>query len=349
MPIYKLRVLEKTEDGGVIKLTGVDYDAPTLTSNATGGSTSVPTPNEPVLTLRGPTSLEVLDLPLLTSADGTAGLFIAAGSVLDNWPGAVIYRSTDGGVTFDDIGTLNERAIIGTAETRLYDWAGGNTLDNCNSVIVSVHGGDLASCTFERLLEGDNLCALGGELLQFRTATQLTPGRWLLTDFLRYRSGTERFTGLHVPGERFVLIDPAAIVPIESNLRGRQVIYRAVTVGSPVTAGTDVTVTETHEALRPLAPLHLNVAAVGTSYVAKWVRRTRVPAPWLDGSDAPVDDAPLQFRVRAWFDNFDLINAVVGVPEITFGTGLALANYRLEVTQLSSSGADGYAATAIIP
>ena len=128
----------------------------------------------------------------------------------------------------------------------------------------------------------------------------------------------------------------------------RDRIYRAVTSGSPVTAGSDVAITELQESLRPLAPVHLAVAKVGTSYVATWRRRTRTPAPWANGGDAPIDDAPLQFRVRAWFGPVDAVNMLVTAPEATFGAGLTLTNYQFEVVQISRSGAPGRAATATI-
>lgn len=351
MATYKLRVVEKTEDGGVVRLVCEDEDTVVYTVTATGGAGSADPGALPELELRGPTWLEVVDLPLLTSASGGAGIFLAAGSVMDNWPGAVIYRSIDGGVSFDDIATITQRSVLGTAETRLTAWNGGNVLDNCHSVIVSVHGGDLASCSFERLLAGDNFCALGDELLQFRSATQLTAGRWLLTDLLRYRGGTERFADLHVKGERFVLIDRQAILPLESDQLGREVIYRAVTSGSPVTAGTDVTIAETHESLRPLAPVHLTVGRISTAagYIATWRRRTRTPAPWLSGADAPVDDAPERYRVRVWFDSrVDVINTIVTEPQITFGAGQTLTYHQLEVTQLASGGTAGHAVTTAI-
>jgi hypothetical protein len=350
MAVYKLRVIEKTEDGGVIRLTCEDEDTSVYTATVTGGTGSGDPGEVGELKVRGPTWLEVIDLPLLATSDGSAGLFLAAGSVLDNWPGAVIYRSVDGGVSFDDIATITQRSVLGTAQTRLQAWPGANLLDNCSSVIVKVHGGSLASCSFERLLAGDNLCVLGSELLQFRTATQLTPGRWLLTDFLRYRGGTERFAETHLPGERFVLIDRAAILPLESDQLGRQVIYRAVTSGSPVTAGVNVTVTETHESLRPLAPVHLAVGriSVAAGYRATWRRRTRAPAPWLSGSDAPVDDAPERYRVRVWYSPEDTINTVVTEPQITFGAGQTLTYHQLQVTQLARGGADGHAARTVI-
>ena len=349
MALHKVRVIEKREDGAVIRLVCDSFDSGALASAAVGGTGSGDPGSAGALKLKGPTWLEVVDLPLLQTADGTAGLFLAAGSVLDEWPGAVVYRSTDAGTTWEEIATVTQRAILGTAETRLAPWAGGNVLDNCSGVIVNVHGGDLASCAWARLLEGDNLCALGDELLRFRTATQLGPRRWLLTDFLRYRGGTERYAQLHVPGERFVLLDRAVVVPLESELLGRQVIYRAVTAGAPVTAGTDVSITEEQEALRPLAPIHLNVAHLGTAYKATWRRRTRVPAPWANGSDAPIDDRPLQFRVRVWFSgDADTINTIVTAPEATFGAGLTLTDHRLEVSQISRSGRDGRAALTTI-
>jgi hypothetical protein len=350
MPTYKLRVVEKTEDGGTIRLVCEDEDAAVYSVTVSGGTSSADPQVDPGLQLRGPTWLEVIDAPLLTTANGDAAIFLAAGSVLDNWPGAVIYRSTDGGATFEDVATITQRATVGTAYTRLSPWFGGNVLDNCSSVIVDVHGGDLSSTTWAGLLGGANLCALGNEVLQFRTATQVSPGRWALTDFLRHYGGTERFGLAHAPGERFVLLERAAVVPLGSDQVGRQVIYRAVTSGSPVTAGTDITVTENHEALKPRDPVHLSVgrSTPAAGYIARWTRRTRVPAPWVDGADAPVDDAPVRFRVRVSHGPVADVDTIVTEPEVAFGAGLDFTFYTLEVSQISNSSAVGYSARVSI-
>jgi hypothetical protein len=348
MTTYKLRVIERTDDNGIVRLSCIDEGDSSIYTSATTGGTPGGSGSDPLTGLAS-TLLEVLDIPLLSETDDWPGVYVAAGSVQDNWPGAAIYRSTDGGVTFAEVDVVEQRAVIGYTETALAPWRGGNILDQ-GSVEVKVHGGTLDSASFAAMLEGANRVLIGDEVLQFQTATLIGTRTYRLSNFIRGQLGTDDEMQTHASGERFVLLN-SAIKRISSptSLMGREVTYRAVTLGNISTAGAEVTLTEEQVALKPLAPIDLSVGyAAATGYTATWKRRTRFAAPWLDESDAPIGERDKRYRVRVAFGPTVATDTETSDETITFGVGTDLTWYVVSVHQISYAVSYGYAAEITI-
>jgi hypothetical protein len=159
----------------------------------------------------GPVKGFVLDLPLLTDSDAATNPLIyygASGYGASTFAGAVIYRDEFASGDYEPFEAVDSsaRAIWGYASTALPS-ADPWLWDRGNSVNVSIASGILTSST-EAAIDASpslNLAYLGGELLQFATATLQTDGSYILTDLKRGRRGTEQFVGTHVVGEDFVL------------------------------------------------------------------------------------------------------------------------------------------------
>lgn len=347
MGTRRLRVVEKREDGPVIRLICETFDNDALVSTSSGGTGGSGDSGGGGLQVLAPTVLVPIDAPLFTGQPNAAGLVFAAGATLENWPGTVIYRSLDGGASWTEIGRITRRSILGVTEDRLAPWAGGNTLDNCSSVTVRVHGGTLSSTTFEGLLGGANLAVIGGEPVGFLSATQTGPGVYVLTGFLRHLGGTERLSEQHFVGERFVLLDPASVLHIAGDFRNQTVLYRAVTVGAPVSAGIVFEFEEEGVALAPLSPVSLMCAPLATGgFRAQWIRRTRLAAPWVDGADAPLGEGAEVYRfVAKWGNQISFETTVANATSVDFGVGLDLTYHTIEVRQISSAVGPGYPAT----
>jgi hypothetical protein len=79
---------------------------------------------------------------------------------------------------------------------------------------VLLHDRDqwLTSCGDDALQVGENLAAIGNEVVQFGEATSLGNGRFRLGRLLRGRAGTTSMT--HSKGEPFVLLERGAVQPI---------------------------------------------------------------------------------------------------------------------------------------
>ena len=333
MSSYTLRVLERTDDGGVLKFVCVDDGDTTIYTSASTGATPTPASS---LTGIGSTVLEVLQIPLLAEGDDTPGIYVAAGSAQASWGGCALYRSTDGGTTFAEVEHITKRATMGVIQDLPNTWRGGNTVDPGGVTVQLMGAGDLESVTHALLLAGSNLALIGNEMIQFKTATLVGTLRYQLTGLLRGRLGTESAIGTQVIGDRFILLDDAvARVDSPLALLGRTVIYRSVSLGNATTAGADVSTTETQTSLLPLDPVDLRCYSNGSAYVASWKRRTRIPSQWANGADVPLSEASERYRVRVSFGPTYDVDTEVTTTSATFGTGTNFSGYTLTVQQVS--------------
>ncbi|MDZ4255241.1 MAG: phage tail protein, partial [Sulfuritalea sp.] len=206
--------ITKRDDGanGVIQWEAVYADASVYTQSAE--TQSAVTPSQ-TLSLRGPTNLELMDIPLLRDADDAYGFYAAAGGYLDGWRGAQLFMSRDGGSSYDDVeaGTFLSEASIGYADTALGSTLpfGNEQFDETNTVDVTLISGELSSVTRDQVLDGSNVALLGSEIIQFKTATLLSAGKYRLSSLLRGRLGTDHAISGHAINERFVLIERSTL------------------------------------------------------------------------------------------------------------------------------------------
>ncbi len=158
---------------------------------------------------------------------------------------------------------------------------------------------------------GANRALLGNELIQFARAAPLGNRRWRLEALLRGRGGTEDAIGLHLAGERFVLLD------------GKPVTLDPALVGSA--AGTTISAVGLGDALpvvspialqgitlRPLSPVHPRATALPDgSLELDWTRRARGGWAWLDGVDAPLHE-----QVESYFVTYGPLNAPAAIWDV---------------------------------
>lgn len=258
----------------------------------TGGAASPGrTTAEPDLA-HGPTTLALIDLPPLDGIDtGSLRIWVAAAGG-PGWRRADLMLSIDGGARFAAAGRTAAPAIIGTAETAL---AAGSALmrDDLATVDVALlHAGLwLESCDDAALVAGANLAMLGGELFQFGRAQPLGAGRFRLSRLLRGRRGTEAAIGGHATGDRFVLIEADALLPIALPVGqlGTAVTVLALGAGDGPD-GVTQTAIAAGRALLPPAPVHLAARRDGDDLLFRWVRRSRTGWGWTDGADVPLGE-----------------------------------------------------------
>lgn len=168
------------------------------------------------------------------------------------------------GNTFNPLAGLDGAATFGAIIT---DLAHGlsETWDRFSEVEVVLSSGSLASVSELALLNSANAALIGDELVQFQNATLIAERTYRLSRLLRGRQGTEWAMGLHAPGDRFVLLSPALYTTtIANNLIGRELYYKAVSVGnSPSTTG-EIPFTYTGKCLKPFAPVHVSASRDGS-------------------------------------------------------------------------------------
>jgi hypothetical protein len=246
----------------------------------------------------GPTVFHLLDLPPLDDNVATAPrVAVAAAGALPGWRSAALLVSLDDGASWQEAGSTEAPAVIGTVQARLGPasallWDEAGTID----IALLNDGMTLQSATPAAVFAGANAALVGDELVQFRTALPLGAGNFRLSGLLRGRRGTEWAIGTHDIGESFVLVEREALafldVPPGTGL------VRVMAVGMADVQPPEQQLIQPGRALLPPPPAHVLAAtlASGDTEVC-WVRRSRNGWRWLDGVDAPLVEEAERYRV----------------------------------------------------
>lgn len=299
-----MRVLStRIERNGLTEVTAASEDVSTYDFYTPPGET--PPVVEQGTVIPG-TRLELIDIPPLPNDIDPVGIMRVAVTALgENWNGAVVYRSDDGGEAggnnFNLLTSLVSQATLGGALTVL---PAGPThvFDVAGTVEVLLSSGTLSSTTELGVLNGANAALLGNEIIQFQTATLIGANRYRLSMLLRGRAGTEHEVGTHTLAERFVLLSSSvARIALQNNLIGLARWYKGVSVGDTLAVTPEQVFTYTGKTLKPFSPVMItgtrNLPAAN-DWTITWVRRTRVGGEWRDGVDVPLSEESERYEVE---------------------------------------------------
>lgn len=216
------------------------------------------------------TALEIIESPIIQDADDQLGFYVAIAGLSNNWTGAAVEMSIDGGANWTDGGGLVTTAVMGTITSDLP----AHSLyypDRHNSVTVELLRPDfnLTPATFAEMLSRANLAIIGNELVNFGDVEQLDETTWRISTFLRGRKGTAPVA--HTAGERFVMMDTAgvALAPAERFHLGRELTFRVTSFGLEPTTET-VTIIFQGVSQRERQPAYLKARRVGSDLVVSW-------------------------------------------------------------------------------
>ncbi|HEV2568703.1 phage tail protein [Sphingomonas sp.] len=305
--------------------------------------------------VHGATVLHLLDLPNLEeTAPAAPRLYVAAAGASPGWRRAQLMVSLDAGESWERVGTTAAPAIMGVLTTGLASGS-AELFDRINSLEVQLLHDDmmLEDADEARLLGGANLACCGGELLQFGRAEPLGGGSWRLSELVRGRRGSAVMA--HAAGERFVLIEPDALLaydPPQSQAGGEvRMLASGVGDAAPVEAVT----LAVGEALRPPPPAHFTAARRSDGgFDVHWVRSSRIGWAWIDGMDAPLGEVEERYRLRVLRADGSSRVHELGQPSFGYGAliaadDLALGEVRLEVSQVGSGALSRPAVLIIEP
>ena len=336
-------IIEISEQGTThsVRITAVDMHAGVLKVKAVAEDVSTydfytqPGSNLPVLTDSAPvnaTHLELLDIAAFPSDPVDRGVIrAAAAGVEGNWRGGIVYRSDDNGANYARWVDAQAAAVIGTAAGALGVGA-AQLFDDVNSVTVIIKGaGALASAAELSVLNGANAALLGDEIIQFKTATLVEPGKYTLSNLLRGRLGTEWAVGTHAAGERFVLLDERIAKDATPNsLIGLLRVYKPVSIGATLGSTTAQNFTYTGAALKPYAPVHIaGNRDGGGNLTISWVRRTRLGGVWSDYADVPLNETAEAYEI-------DIMNGVTVVRTLSAAAPNAAYSAAQQTTDFGS-------------
>jgi hypothetical protein len=126
----------------------------------------------------------------------------------------------------------------------------------------------LSSATDAELDAWANFAFVGkaghGEYLQFKTATQVGPKTWQLTNLRRGRKGTDYALGTHAAGEEFCLLGTEGVfraVYSDDSQWGSALTFRRRHLHEDVADAAHQAFTNTGEGKRPYSPVAMSPAA----------------------------------------------------------------------------------------
>lgn len=296
------RVQRVSDNGQTVTLELVDGEVALYSTSAQGAAQ----PGEQAgLSLISPARMVIMDIPILRDQDNGNVLYIALEGYTSPWPGAGVYMGADD-ANLAVIGSVSSGTVIGVTNNALGDWV-PNTVDYVNSVTVQ-DVDSLASTTLDSALtNGDNLCLIGSEVVQYLTATLVSANKYTLSNLLRGRRGTESAKATHTAFENFVRLPTtgAGIIRPTLDLGAINQVrkYRAISTGLTLASEQSVNFTATGASLKPFAPVDFRRSSInGASYLT-WNRRSRFSGEFPDGTDIALGEAAELYYVDVYADS----------------------------------------------
>ena len=358
-PVQATRIVKQTTGQHRVFFEGVLDDASIYAPNGVGVTSIID--NDTVIAPVAYTTLFLIDVPPLIDLDEGLTIYAAGGGDgYGQWRAARLYSSSDAGATYTERGTLGPEATQGVFLAALPSTGKGNVFDDSLQVSVRLFSGSLASASKTAVLAGANALYVGGELVQFTTATLTGINEYTLSGFLRGRKGTEWAMAGHSINEPFVLLEAETILQLLQSYadidQARQ--YKAVTMGHLLGDGIVQNFTLEGNSVKPLAPVHLNASRNGGGDVSiNWHRRTRIDGEWRDGADVGLDEPSEEYEVDIYNSTFTTYKRTISVSaptaaysaaDQTTDFGSPQSSIGVRIYQISSRIGRGHPAGAVL-
>lgn len=265
------------------------------------GPTDTGRPVKELDALAGITRLTLVDLPFAVDAPmevSDSPRLYAAAAGGPGWRNAHLFAVGADGVSNEPIGQISAPATIGTAPDAL-ESSGLHIIDRKNQLLIQMQGGDILNDADQaQLLAGNNLAAIGREVIQFGSAKPIGDNRYVLSYLLRGLGGTEREIDGHIADEDFVLLNGADLTEIDAR---HYAPFQSVTI-SAMGRGDDVPVSRSIDqpgrALKPWSPVHPRWAFYQNGDLEiSWTRRSRAGLMWPDNVETPLAEESERYRV----------------------------------------------------
>jgi hypothetical protein len=249
----------------------------------------------------GETVLHLLDIPSIEDgALAAPRLWIVAAGTSPGWRKAGLIASSDGGLSYSELGSTAAPAVMGTALGVLGTGA-AEMFDEASSVEIELlhEGMALEGRSDDALIGGANLALLGDELIQFGRVEPTGVNRYRLGRLTRGRRGTEWAMVGHGIGDRFILIEADSLLAYDLPVAkiGAEVSVIASGIGDG--GGVEASLVLNGRSVRPPAPVHLEMVQLGDGTMRfGWARRSRLGWGWTDGADAPIGEESERYRLE---------------------------------------------------
>lgn len=332
---HKMRIQKMAIRDGLLQIEGVAESDANYTS---GASSEDPDFADQDLAQEGPTTHQLLDIPMLNDLHDNAGFYIAAHGLLSAWVGALLYTGTS------DIpaqSVLNA-TIMGTADDALAD-APVAVWDEENTVTIQLDLVDdtLSSASISEVLNRTNWAALGvdgaWEIIAFRDVVDNGDGNYTLSGLLRGLRNTEEFTGGHAARDRFVMLDmditstdygDLSRYVIGTSLIGSSALYKVASLHDDPQEYASFEFTCNALSLKPYAPADVAGSRdVSNNLTITWKRSSRINNGWDDYQDVPLGEDSEAYEVDIIDD--DSAETVLRTIEVTSETASYTAEQQI--------------------
>ena len=304
---------------GPLKCEAVRSDPSDYLSTAAGVASNIAGQQ---LGIAGLTVYALIDGPAFDERQDDPGFYVAAYGTGTRWRGASLYESVDGGENYTRILSVSAASTMGVIESALgvgphHIW------DEANTLTVTLGAGTLESRTDAAVLNGANAAFVGAdgrwELIQFRTATLVSPGVYTLSGLLRGRRGTEWAIGQSVAGDTFVLCSTLQRVAKGTSAIGAERLYKMVTSRTLLESSEAETFGTDGVALECYAPAQITASRDASGNITFTIlRRARLGPEWIDYADVPLNEDSERYQI-------DVLDGATVVR--TIDTGSATASY----------------------
>jgi hypothetical protein len=261
-------------------------------------------------------------------------------------------------MSYNRIGDVVSPCAIGNSVNALLS---GTTaiFDEINKLTVTLIGNtELTSASEIAVLNGANAALIGSEIIQFRNASLIEPGKYELSGFLRGRLGTEWAVNTHMAGERFILLDGRISRQImAANIIGLSRQYKAVSYGDSIVSAEVNNFVYTGVALKPYSPAHVSGSRdSGGNLTISWVRRARLGGNWQDNIDVPLNERIENYDIEIMNGgNVQRTFSAVSTTSVVYNSSQQIADFgsnqaivSVKIYQISSIVGRGYPAVASV-
>ena len=271
--VYKrIRITKEIFVDGVIQVEGV-VDRATAINNVTP---TPPTPVDPVIppsNVTVDTQYYILDLPALAQEHDTLHVYVvAAGETSGVWRGANVEVLID--TTWVYKGALSARTTMGAISGSLPSYTGD--IDETNTLTVIVNNEALNSITQAEFDVGGNLALVGNEIINFRDAVNVGLNTFELTYIGRHLLHT--YTTTHVDATRFIMLNNAYRVAMDSVLLGQTLTWRVSSIGNSPTVDDEQSYTFLGYSQIEWEPEAATMELISGEWVFNWVNNKRIGA-----------------------------------------------------------------------
>lgn len=235
--VRRERITQTPIEPGIVTVNMLPDRQSAYTSNLTGIPLPEPTPPPPSIV--GATILSILDIPALNDNNDRLLFYAGMSGQTSAWYGAVLQMSTDDGTSWQEVGSTRAGTVMGVLLSEVAS-ASSYYTDTTNVVSVALYNPDdeLETLTDAQFLseggsfaiEYEDSSGKHWEILQGRDAVQDSSGNWDVSHLLRGRLNTEAVH--HSPGARVVFLDSVISVDAQSGWIGRELKFRAVSLGT---------------------------------------------------------------------------------------------------------------------